>query len=132
MTLLQGFWLILHSWMFIWSYTTIFFSNVYISVNKIFECSYFFFFGWEIGHSLRTYATGEWRQGHAKCTQVSTGGRKVWKLVIRYVLTKWMVPNICREIFLCIGSAKYTRASPPARKMWLFSSIITTIIYPTW
>ena len=39
----SGFWLILHSWMLIWSYTTIFFSNVYISVNKIFECSYFFF-----------------------------------------------------------------------------------------
>ena len=30
--------------------------------------------------------------------------------------------------FLCIGTAKYTKASPPARKMSLFSSIIITII----
>ena len=28
----------------------------------------------------------------------------------------------------CIGLAKYTKASPPARKMSLFSSIIITII----
>ena len=32
------------------------------------------------------------------------------------------------EYFLCICSAKYTRASAPARKMSLFSSIIITII----
>ena len=30
--------------------------------------------------------------------------------------------------FLCIGPAKYTKASPPARKMSLFSPIIITII----
>ena len=30
--------------------------------------------------------------------------------------------------FLCIGTAKHTKASPPARKMSLFSSIIITII----
>ena len=30
--------------------------------------------------------------------------------------------------FLCIGTAKYTKASPLARKMSLFSSIIITII----
>ena len=47
--LLLGFWLTLLPWMFILSYTTIyffinsFFSNVYISVNTIFECSYLFF-----------------------------------------------------------------------------------------
>ena len=32
------------------------------------------------------------------------------------------------NIFLCIGRAKYTKASPPARKMSLFSPIIITII----
>ena len=32
------------------------------------------------------------------------------------------------EYFLCIGTAKYTKASPPARKMSLFSSIIITIV----
>ena len=31
---------------------------------------------------------------------------------------------------LCIGTAKYIKASPPARKMPLFSSIIITIILP--
>ena len=32
------------------------------------------------------------------------------------------------EYFLCIGTAKYTKASPPARKMSLVSSIIITIV----
>ena len=32
-------------------------SNVYISVNTIFECLYMFF-GWERGHQLNTYTTG--------------------------------------------------------------------------
>ena len=60
---LLGFWLILFSWMFISSCTTIyffvniFFSNVYISVNTIFECSYLFYV-WELGHPLSTWATG--------------------------------------------------------------------------
>ena len=37
------------------------FPNVYISVNKIFECLYLFF-GWERGHQLSTYSTGGgWR-----------------------------------------------------------------------
>ena len=31
-------------------------------------------------------------------------------------------------VSLCIGQAEYTRASPPAIKMSLFSSIIVTII----
>ena len=60
-------------WMFISSYTTIyffvknfFFSNVYISVNTIFESSYLFF-GWEIGHP--------WREAHPKCVQLCTAGQ---------------------------------------------------------
>ena len=32
------------------------------------------------------------------------------------------------EYFLCIGPAKCSKASPPARKMSLFSSVIITII----
>ena len=51
------------SWIFIPSCTTFFFikkfifSNVYISVNTIFECLYMFF-GWKRSHQLSTYATG--------------------------------------------------------------------------
>ena len=55
---LLNFWLILLSWTFSSSYTTIYFfakkfifSNVYISVSTIFECVYMFFWlgkGWEI------------------------------------------------------------------------------------
>ena len=55
-------------------------------------------------------------------------GREVEKLVIRYARTKWMAPDKCCGIFLCIGPAKYTRASPPLRKMLLFSSTIITFI----
>ena len=50
------------------------------------------------------------------------------KLVLRYVrIHGWPQKNFV-EYFLCIGTAKYTKASPPARKMLLFSSIIITII----
>ena len=70
------------SWMFISCYTTIYFfvkkfsfSNVYNSVNTIFECPYMFF-GWKRGHYLSTYATGEGMgrviQNEYKCLQ---GGR---------------------------------------------------------
>ena len=66
---------------------------------------------------------------YSKCVHMLTRGRGVEKLVLRYVRTKWMAPNKCCGIFfLCIGPAKYTKASPPARKMSLFSSIIITII----
>ena len=54
--------------------------------------------------------------------------RLVEKLVIRYVHTKWMAQTSVVEYFLCIGSAKYTTASPPTRKISLFPSIIITII----
>ena len=55
-------------------------------------------------------------------------GRGGEKLVIRYARTKWMAPDKCCEIFLYIGPAKYTTASPPLRKMPLFSSTIITFI----
>ena len=54
----------------------IFFSDVYISVNTVFECCYSFF-GWEIGHPLSTYATGGMEgviQNVCRCVQ---GGRGI-------------------------------------------------------
>ena len=66
---------------------------------------------------------------YSKCVHMLTRRRGVEKSVLRYVRTKWMVPNKCCGIFfLYIGPAKYTKASPPTRKMSLFSSIIITII----
>ena len=56
------FWLMLLSWIFTLSYTTIYFSEG----NFFFECLHFskynigmslYFFGWERGHQLSTYAT---------------------------------------------------------------------------
>ena len=69
--ILLGFSLILLPGMFISHYTIIyffvnnFFSNVYISVNTIFECSYLSF-GWEIGHPLSIYVTRGMDGGHPK------------------------------------------------------------------
>ena len=91
---LLSFWLILLPWMFILPYTTI---NVYISVNAIFQCSYLLF-GWVIGHPLSTYATGEMEGDHPKCVQCILR-EGVEKPVIKYVRTKWMVPNKCCGIF---------------------------------
>ena len=66
---------------------------------------------------------------YCKCVLTLTRGRKFEKSVLRYVRTKWIAPNKCCGIFfLFIGPAKYTEASPPARKMLLFSSVIITII----
>ena len=75
-TVLLDFWLMLLSWMFISSYTTIyifvknfiFFANVYVSVKTIFECLY-------RGHQLSTYATGNWwgMWDYPKCVQLHTG-----------------------------------------------------------
>ena len=66
---------------------------------------------------------------YSKSVHMLTRRRRVKKLVLRYVRSKWMASNKCCGIFfLCIGPVKYTKASPPARKMSLFSSIIITII----
>ena len=70
-----------------------------------------------------THAKG----GYSKCVHMCTKGRGLKKLVIRYVRTNWMAPSKCCRIFF-VHRYKYTRASPPARKMHLFSSIITMII----
>ena len=53
----------------------ILFSNVYISVNTIFEYCYLFSC-WEIGHSLSTCATEGMEEGHPKCVLVFTGGER--------------------------------------------------------
>ena len=50
-----------------------YFSNVYISVNTIFEYSYLSF-GWEIGHPLSLYVTRGMEGGGQKCVKVRTGG----------------------------------------------------------
>ena len=104
------------------------FSNVYISVNAMFECCYLFF-GWKIGHLLNTYATGEMEEGSKICT----GTYREWELKNwswdTHVLNGWPQTNFVKY-FLYIGLAKYTRASLPVRKMLLFSSIIITIILP--
>ena len=67
--------------MFISSYTTIYFfatffySNVYISVNTLFDSSYLFL-GSEIGHPLNRYATGGMEGGRGRVggsSEVSLG-----------------------------------------------------------
>ena len=96
------FWLMLLPWMFISSYTIIyffvknFFLNVYISLNAIFECSYLFF-GCKIGHPLSMCNTGgmEWAiQNVYGCVQ----GEGFEKSVIRHVRTKWMAASKCYGI----------------------------------
>ena len=82
----------------VWLLKNLFFSNVYISVNTIFECCYLFF-GWEIGHTLRTYATGGMEGSSWKLCTGAYRGRGVEKSVIRYVRTKWMAPKKCCGVF---------------------------------
>ena len=48
-------------------------------------------------------------------------------MVLRYVRPKCMAPKNVAEYFLWTGMAKYTKASPSAWKMLLFSFIIITI-----
>ena len=49
-----------------------FFSNVCISVNMIFECSYLSF-GWKRGHPLSMYVTRGIEGAHPECLQKRTG-----------------------------------------------------------
>ena len=133
--ILLDFWLILLPWMFISSCTTIyffaknfFFLNIYISVNTIFRCSYLLF-GWEIGHLLSTNATGGMEGESSKmCTGAYRGRRLKYQSSDTYVLNGWPQANVV-EYFLCIGSAKYTRASLPAKKTSLYY-VVTSLFYP--
>ena len=54
------------------------------------------------------------------------GGLKIWSRDA-YVLNGLPQTNVV-EYYLSISPSKYARASPPARKMSLFSSIIITIV----
>ena len=63
------------------------------------------------------------------CVHMLTRERWVEKSVLRYVRTKWMAADKCCGMFLCIGTAKYIKPSPSARKMSLFSSIIIAIFF---
>ena len=77
----------------------------------------------------RTFWNNSTAVSYSKWIHIPTKGRGVEKSVLKYIHTKWMAPSKCCGIdFLCIGSAKYTKASLPVRKMSLFSSIIITII----
>ena len=61
------------------------FSDVYISVNMVFECLYIFF-GWERGSKLSTYATGRWMGliwNACRCVQ----GEGLTRLMCTYALT---------------------------------------------
>ena len=65
---------------------------------------------------------------YSKCVHMLTRGRGIEKSVLRYVvLNGWPQSNVV-EYFFCIAPAKYTKASPPARKMSLLSYIIITTI----
>ena len=67
----------------VWLLKNLFFSNVYISVNTIFECCYLFF-GWEIGHPLSTYATGGMEGSSSKMCTAAYKGRKVRRKIRTY------------------------------------------------
>ena len=100
---LLGFWLILLPGMFISSYTTIyffvknFFSNGYISVYTIIECSYLSF-GWEIGHPLSMYVTRGIEGGQPKCVQVCTGGEGYHASCVRNLFSCFCLMVSC---FIC-------------------------------
>ena len=97
----MGFSLILRLGMFVSYYTIIcflvknFFSNVYISVNTIFECSCLSF-GSEIGHPLSMYVTRGMERGHPKCLQMRKGGEGNHESSVH---TKLYL--LCTYLFLC-------------------------------
>ena len=77
----MSFWLILLPWMFVSSYTTIyffvknFFSNVYISENSLFEC--YLFFDWETDNPFNTNTTWGMEGGYPKFVQVHAEVREL-------------------------------------------------------
>ena len=103
--ILFDFWLMLLSWMFISSYTAIYFfvkkfifSNAYISVNTIVECLYMSF-GWERGHQLSTYATDGEMGGHPKCVQLPReGGGVTTHMYVRTDMSFHGVPKLMSSI----------------------------------
>ena len=71
-------------------------------------------------HSLRN---GE--RSSKMCTSAHKGRRIEKSVINMYVPNGWSPKNV--DYFLCLRSANCTRASLPARKMSLFSSIIVMI-----
>ena len=104
------------------------FGRVWLLKNFFFECLYFseynirmfyLFFGFLVGHPLSTHATGGMDgviQNAYRCLQWE-GSSKIGHKIRTYKMD-------VVEYFLCISSG----ASPPARKMSLFSPIIVTNI----
>ena len=85
----------------VWLLKIFFFSNVYISVNAIFECCYLFF-SWEIDHPLSMCATGGMEGESSKICTGAYRVREVEKLVIRYVRTKWINKQTLWNIFCAL------------------------------
>ena len=88
---LLDIWLMLLSWMFISSCTTIhFFLKIFIfsniSVNRIFECLYMFF-DWERDHQLSTYATVGGMGGAIQNACSCVKGDGLSRLMCTYALT---------------------------------------------
>ena len=97
---LLGFWLILLPWMFISSYTTIYFfiKNFffkYLCFSQ-YDIRMFLFVFWLRNRPSLKYVRN-WGNGgaHPNCVQ----GEGVEKTVIRYVRTKWIAPSKCYGIF---------------------------------
>ena len=68
-----NFYFIQHYYL-LFSWRNLFFLNVYISVNTIFERLYIFF-GWKRGHKLSAYATvGGWGSSEIRTTTYRGGG----------------------------------------------------------
>ena len=127
--------------MFISSYTTIyffiknFFSNVYISVNSIFECSYLSF-GCKIGHRLSMYVTRGMEGVHPKYLQVRTGGEGYhsscvrthlhylfscsWLMVFCFICRNLTLPSFKKGVFVRNGYFSSMRSISVVMKSALF------------
>ena len=105
--LLLNIYFILHYNVF---FRKVFFSNVHTSVNTIFEC-YSLFFGWEVGYSLSTYATGGMK-GSSRMYAGVYRWREVSRLMCTFALilsfhtfVLWCLAFFCRNLitFIQIG-----------------------------
>ena len=94
------------------------FGRVWLLKNFFFKCLYF------SEYDIRMLLFVFWLRNRPSINNVCDCANRSSDT---YLLNQWPQTNFV-EYFLCIGSAKYTRTSPSARKMSLFSSIIITII----
>ena len=78
-----------------------FFSNVYILVDTIFECSYLSF-SWEIGHPLSMYVTRGIDGGHPNCLQMRKRGKgyhaSCVRIHVHYLFSCFCLMVLC---FIC-------------------------------